>query len=160
MNDSFAVLAGSAVLSIAAVALPAASVHAQDAKSVAGTYAVVTQPVFGENPQGQLILGGDGRYSLILFRGDLPKVAAGPRDKGTAEENKSIVAGSIAHYGKYSVDAKAKTLTFNIEGGTYANWNGTAQTRALKVVGDQLSYNISAPSAGTVPVDAVWKRVK
>jgi len=149
-----------ALLLFAALTLPAGNVAAQDINSVAGTYTIVSQPAFGDNPRGQLTLDRNGRFSLIISRTSLPKFAAGARDKGTAEENKAIVGGSIALFGKYSMDAKEPSITFNIETCTYPNWDGTSQKRALKVSGDQLSYTVSAPSGGGAPVTAVWRRIK
>ena len=42
----------------------------------------------------------------------------------------------------------------------FPNWDGTAQKRALKVAGDELTYTVTAPSAGGPPNDVVWKRMK
>ena len=143
-----------------AMGMPVESAVAQETHSVAGTYAVVSSPPFGVNPVGQMILGTDGHYSIFLARSMLPKIAAGTRDKGTAEEDKTIVGGSIGHFGKYLVDAQQKTITFNVEASTFPNWNGTTFKRALKVSGDQLTYTNTSPSNGGPANDVVWKRVK
>jgi hypothetical protein len=160
MNNRITIFAISPLLLFAALALSVGNSAAQSTKSVAGIYTIVSQPAFGDNPRGQLILQRDGRFSLILARTTLPKIAAGARDKGTAEENKAIVGGSIAQFGKYTVDAKDKTITFDIETCTYPNWDGTSQKRLLKVSGDQLIYTVSAPSSGGSAIDVTWKRVK
>ncbi len=160
MNNSTTLSAYSTLLLFAALALPAGNAAAEGAKSVAGTYTPVSNAPFGDNPRGQLILGRDGHYSIILARATLAKVAADARDKGTAEENKAIVGGSIAHFGKYTVDAKVKTITFNVEASTFPNWDGTTFKRAFKVSGDQLTYTNNAPSGGGSAIDVVWKRVK
>ena len=128
--------------------------------SVAGTYTPVLNAQFGDNAHGQLILGADGYYSLALARATLPKIAAGTREKGTAEENKAIVGGSIFHYGKYMVDWKEMAITFNVEASSYPNWDGTALKRTFKVSGDQLTYTNAAPSSGGGAQDVVWKRIK
>jgi hypothetical protein len=142
------------------LAMASGSTLAQSVKSVAGTYTIVTQPAFGDNPRGRLVLGADGRFLLMLARATLPKFAAGARDKGTAEENKAVVSGSIANFGTYTINAKDKTITLNMEASTYPNWDGVSQTRPLKVEGDTLSYTVSAPSAGGPPINVVWKRIK
>ena len=149
-----------ALLLFAAFALPVANAAAQATKSVAGTYTPVLNAQFGDNARGQLILGSDGRYSLTLARATLPKIAAGARDKGTAEENKAIVGGSIFHYGKYMVDWEKKTITFNVEASSYPNWDGTALKRTFKVSEDQLTYTNATPSSGGAAQDVVWKRVR
>src|SRR5258706_5816917 len=73
----------------------AAPLEAQTTKSVAGTYSVVKIPAYGDNARGMLVLDGNGNYSIIAGRTTLPKVAAGSRTKGTPEENKAVVDGSI-----------------------------------------------------------------
>ncbi len=159
MNNRY--LSGvTALLLLAASVLPAGNVAAQDVKNIAGTYTLASNPLFGDNPRGQMILGPDGHYSIILARASLPKVAAGSRVKGTTEENRAIVSGSVAHFGKYAVDANNKTITFDVEVSTFPNNDRTTSKRAFKVSGDQLTYTDSTPSGGSGPIDVVWKRVK
>ncbi len=55
--------------------------------------------VFGPNPRGTMILTPDGRFAMILMNASLPKFASNSRVKGTAEENKAVVQGSIAYFG-------------------------------------------------------------
>src|SRR3989442_11517416 len=83
MNNRNNLFAVSALLLVAALALPTGNAAAQDATSVAGTYTPVLATSFGDNPRGQLILGSDGHYSLNLARATLPKIATGARGKGT-----------------------------------------------------------------------------
>jgi hypothetical protein len=147
----------SASLLLVAFVAPAG---AQSVKSVAGTYSVVTVSAFGDKARGVMVLGADGRYSLILSRATLPKFAGNSRTKGTPEENKAIVDGSIAHFGKYTIDDGGKSITFNVAVSTFPNWEGTAIKRTLKIAGDQLTYTVTAPSAGGPAADVVWKRIK
>ena len=93
----------------AALASTAPTTFAQDMKSVAGAYAPVKIPAFGEQPRGQMILTQDGRYSIVLSRAEMPKIASGTRTDATPEENKMVVNGSIAHTGRYSVDGMVCT---------------------------------------------------
>src|SRR5580765_5235282 len=88
----------------------AGSVFAQTMKSVAGTYSAVTVAAFGDKPRGQMILTPDGRYAIIVTRAKLAPVASGIRNKGTAEENKALVDGSISHFGKYTIDDGGKAI--------------------------------------------------
>jgi hypothetical protein len=147
---------GASLLLVAFVA----STGAQTIKSVAGTYSAVTVPAYGEKPRGRMVLGADGNFSIIITRATLPKIAANSRTKGTAEENKAIVEGSIAYFGKYTIDDGGKAITFNIETSTFPNWEGTASKRAIKAAGDGFTYTVSAPSAGGPAADVVWKRIK
>lgn len=142
------------------VALPAA---AQSAKSLVGAWTLVSAgDTYGPNPKGSLIFDAHGRYSLNIMRADLPKFASNSRVKGTTDENKAIVAGSITHFGRYSVSEPDKTLTLNIESSTFPNWNGTVQKRPFTIAGDELKYTVAAPSAGTGPTGnpVVWRRAK
>ena len=146
---------------LAAVASSTAfAAYAQSAKTVAGTYSPVTVSAYGDKPKGQMILTPDGRYSIVLSRNDLAKIAAGSRTQGTPDENKAVVHGSIAHTGRYTLDDGGKSITFHIDTSTFPNWNGATQKRALKVSGDTLTYTVTTPSAGGAPNDVVWKRSK
>ena len=133
---------------------------AQTAKSVAGTYSPVTVEAYGAKPRGQLILTPDGRYSIVLSRAEMPKIASGSRLKATPEENKTVVDGSIAHSGRYTVDDGGRSITFHIDTSTFPNWNGTTQKRPLSVKDDVLTYTVATPSGGGAPNDVVWRRVK
>ena len=158
------------LLLLLALAVPAGDAAAQGAKRIIGTWTVVSvdnvdssgkkTPFFGANPRGSLIFTSNGRYSLWVGAPSLPKFASNNRAKGTAEENQAVVAGSIAHFGKYTVDAKDKSFTFNVETSTFANWDGTTQKRSFTVSGDELKYTNPVASAGGGRVDLVWKRAK
>ena len=147
-------------LAAAALAVVTSQAAAQTTQSVAGTYSIVTVRNFGDNPRGQLTLGADGRYSILIARAKLDKIASGARDNATAEENKMVTSGTIAHFGKYTIDDGGKTITFHIETSTFPNWDGTTQKRALKVSGDTLSYVVAAPTIGGQPSELVWRRLK
>jgi len=134
---------------------------AQSAKTLVGAWTLVdVGDVYGKNPKGSLIFDASGRYALTITRSDLPKFAANSRVKGTPEENKAVVNGSISHFGRYEV--KDKTLIMKIESSTFPNWNGTSQERPLTVAKDELRYKVATPSAGpgTGANEVVWKRAK
>jgi hypothetical protein len=157
MNRRTTLTAISASLLLVAFAAP---VDAQSIKTVAGTYSVVTIPAFGDKARGMLVLGADGRYSLVVGRATLPKFAGDNRVKGTADEKNAVIEGSIAHFGKYTIDDGGKAITFHVQMSTFPNWDGTSMKRTLKVAGDQLTYTVTAPSAGGPANDVVWKRIK
>jgi lipocalin-like protein len=157
MNRRFALGVIAALFGCTMLAAPAA---AQKTKSVAGTYSAVSVPAFGDNPRGTMILTRDGRYSIIITRAEMPKISAGARTKGTPEENKAVVDGSIAHTGRYTIEDGGKAITFHIETSTYPNWNGTTQKRPFSVKGDTLTYTVATPSTGGAPNEVSWKRVK
>ena len=106
------------------------------------------------------MLGADGRYTIVLLRAKLPKFASGSRSKGTADEMKEVVQGSLAHFGSYRIEDGGKTLIMHIEASTFPNFDGTSQKRSLKVSGDLLTYVVATPSGGGKPGETVWRRVK
>jgi Lipocalin-like domain len=158
-----------ASLLLISLALFTGNAAAQGAKSLVGTWTIVstntvdaagtTSPTFGPNPRGSLIFTSHGRYSLTFARASLPKFTAGSREKGTADENQAVVAGSLSHFGKYTVDEKGKSLTFHVETSTYPNWDGTSQKRPFTVSGDELKYTTAAASGGG-SAEIVWRRIK
>jgi hypothetical protein len=147
----------------------AASNALAQAKSIAGAWMLVTnvstdasgkkEATYGEKPMGQIVFSPNGRYTLLISKPDVPKVAANNRVKGTPEENKAVVGGTLSHYGSYKVDDKAKAIVFNIEASTFPNWNGTQQQRPYSMTGDELKWTTPQSSGGGTS-DLVWKRVK
>jgi hypothetical protein len=147
-----------------AVALPLALVASEAAaqptsKSVAGVYEAVSVPAFGDKPRGQMILTNSGYYSIVVRRTKLAPVASGARNKGTDAENKALADGSIAHFGKYTIEDGGKAITFHVEHSSFPNWDGKPQKRALKMSGETLTYTVATPSTGGTPNDVTWKRV-
>jgi hypothetical protein len=139
---------------------------AQAAKEAEGTWSlssvVATQgekktDLFGPGPKGQMVLGTDGRFTIVITRADLPKFAADVRAKGTADENKAVVQGSVGFWGRWSVEGS--NLVLAIDGSTYPNWVGQRQERSLKIVADELSYS-TPPAKGGGSTTLVWKRVR
>lgn len=116
-------------------------------------------PMYGPNPQGIAIFDGTGRYALVNARSGLPKFASSNRLEGSAEENKAIVQGSIAHFGRYTVDEADKAIIFHIETSTFPNWNGLEQKRSFTIRGDELRWTTPAASGGGSG-EVVLKRVK
>ena len=169
MNRRNTLAAISASLLFLSLAGPARDAAAQSAKSLVGSWALVSTdnvdasgkktPIFGPNPRASLIFTSNGRYSLYISRASLPKFAARNREKGTADENKAVVGGVISHIGRYTVDEKDKTFTFHVEASTYPNWDGTTQKRPFTVFGEELRYTNAAASGGG-RADLVWKRIK
>ena len=157
-RNTFAAI--SASLLLLSLALPARDAAAQSATQLVGSWSPVSANDYNPNPLGLLIFTADGHYSLTLTKASLPKFASGVRVKGTAEENQAVVTGSITHLGKYTVNEKDKTITFNIEASTFPNFNGTTQTRPFSVSGDELKYVVAVTSAGGKGSEVVWKRRK
>jgi hypothetical protein len=125
-----------------------------------GSWTLVSAEPYGTNPTGSYMFDSNGRFSAILMRRDLPKYTSNSRTQGTPAEYKGTVDGSIAYFGTYSVTGT--DLDLHVEGSTFANWTGTVQKRTnVSVAGDELKYNVPAPSDGRpTAAPTVWKRVK
>jgi lipocalin-like protein len=117
-------------------------------------------PTFGSNPAGLTIFGSDGRYVSLVVRNDIPKFAANSRAAGTAEENKAVVQGGIATFGRYTINEGDHTLILNIERSSFPNWNGSEQKRPVTIMGDELKYIVPEASAGGGRGEVVLRRAK
>jgi hypothetical protein len=97
----------------------------------------------------------------VTTRSDLPRFASNSRDTGTPEEYKTVVLGSIAYFGTYSVNEADKVITVQIEGSTFANLIGRADQKRIitSLTADELKFtNPATPSGETLQL--VWKRAK
>ena len=166
MNKKSRILLSTLLVSGAVAAPPAA---AADMKAVAGTYSFVSvtqtnaqgqkSELFGRSPRGLIVLTADGRYVSALMKEDLPKFASNSRMRATPEEHKAVVEGSLAHYGKYTMDGDS--IVFHIEKASFPNWDGVTQKRSLKVEGDRLVWWVPvSPAAGGGTAEVVVQRVK
>jgi len=147
---------------IAAFALSASVASAETANSlrqqIVGTWdfvvAEVTAPdgkksfPFGEKPKGIVIFTPDGHFTQIHTAGDLPKLASNNRLTGTAEENAAIMRGSVSVFGTYTVDEAKRTVTYNIVGASFPNWQGEAQVRTIDKLDDDEFINTNPNVAG------------
>jgi hypothetical protein len=115
--------------------------------------------LYGDNPQGLLMLDNSAHYSLQIMRESRPNFAAGDKNKGTDEENRAAVQGCNTHYGKYVADGEKHTITFFIEHASFPNWENTQQTRPFEFDGKTLKYTVPAPTTGGVVTgEVIWRR--
>ena len=139
--------------------------------TIAGTFSLVAVDniladgsrvhLYGDDPQGMLILDKKGRYALQIFSQGRPRFAASDKSKGTDEENRAAVKGSNAHFGTYSIDRSAGTITFNISHASFPNWEGTQQKRPFTFIGNVFKYTVPAPTTGgAVTGEVEWKLVE
>ena len=117
-------------------------------------------PTWGPNPAGLWMFGSDGRYISLTGRAGVPRFASNSRTTGTPEENKAAVQGSIAQFGRYTINEAEHTITLNIEYSSYPNWTGTQQTRPFTIAGDELKYTVPTASAGDGRGEVALKRAK
>jgi Lipocalin-like domain len=102
----------------------------------------------------------NGHFALSLIRSNLPKFASNNRANGSSDENKSIVQGSIAYFGTYTLDPADGTLTLHIDRSSFPNWNGTDIKRMItSLTTQELKYTNPAASVGG-SAELAWKKVK
>jgi hypothetical protein len=137
-------------------------------QQIVGTWSLVSQYVdqgdgkkterFGSKPRGMAIYEGNGKFVQVIVHTTLPKIASNNAMTGTADENKAIVQGSMASFGKYTVNDKEGTLVSHIDASSYPNWDGEDQKRNVSISGDEMKIILpNAPIGGTAYT--VWKRV-
>jgi hypothetical protein len=161
------VLSLSAITALGLAMRPTGAVTQQKTlkEQIVGTWMLVSSdtvqpngtrsPTFGPTPA---IFDSSGHYALVFTSSTLPKFAANNRTVGTAEENKAVVQGSLAHFGTYTVNEADRSFTLRIESSSFPNWTGTEQKRPFTVLGDDLKYTTPAASGGSA--ELVWKRAK
>jgi hypothetical protein len=166
MNKKVVVLAAVAAL------LSTSAVHADQNKGlkqqVIGLWSLASQYVerpdgsrverFGANPKGTAYFDQGGRFSMIMMRADLPKIASNNAMTATDAENKAIMQGSSAFFGTWSVDEATSTMLNRIDGSTYPNWDGTDLKRTVSISGDDMKVCVASQIGGTSC--AVWRRVR
>jgi hypothetical protein len=89
---------------------------------------------WGPKPHGTYILSANGRFAVQVMRSDLPNFASNNRLKGSPEENQTVVHGSLAYFGTFTVDEAGGAILFRIEGSTYPNWKGDTQKRIITAI--------------------------
>ena len=141
---------------------------AQGAHDLVGTWKLVSaitdkegtkSDIFGPNAKGVLVFDVDHHYVIVFTSATLPKFSSNNRGNATADENKAIVRGSLAHFGTYTVDEANKSFSFHIESATFPNWNGTEQKRSFVISGDELKFTDPHASAGGVGT-IIFKRAR
>jgi hypothetical protein len=104
---------------------------------------------FGEHPQGLLIILPNGRYSHVLMRDDLPRYHSGNMQTATEEEAQAVVAGSLPHFGTWTLDERDGTLIVHILSSIFPNSVGQEHRRTiLELTKDRLHFVNESGIAG------------
>ena len=97
-----------------------------------------------------------GRYIAVLTRKGRPIVDSIGGPDGPAgvppEDYKAIAVGVIASFGTWSVDEARKTITLQVEGDLFPNFEGSDIKGTVSVNGDEMK------TKGEILGDAVWHR--
>ncbi|MFP5078567.1 lipocalin-like domain-containing protein [Rhizobium sp. YIM 134829] len=159
------------LLALILTALPALG-RAQTAlpNQVAGTWRMVSatidpqgekRPAYGARPSGLLVFTPDLHYVEVLTEGDAPSFASNARGQGTDAENRRAMAGSIGHFGTYTVDETGAFSGNRVEGSTFPNWVGhrrTTKELTLTVIGDRMYEEFTRPEGTKIVIE--FERVR
>jgi hypothetical protein len=117
---------------------------------------------YGPSPHGVMFFDAAGNFSVSIVRAGIPKFASNIRTTGTDAENKAAVQGSLAYFGRYTIDEADSSITVSIAASSYPNFGGERQKRLLaltiKESGDELLVTNPTPSGGGV-AKQIWKRL-
>jgi Lipocalin-like domain len=138
-------------------------------EEIVGTWAVVSQYVdqdgkkvelFGENPNGVITFDMNGYFVGLIQSNQLPKVASNNRLVATDSENRDILKGSLAYFGKYTVRGKKGEIDLHFNGSTYPNWIGMDQSRKFTIKGTRLDLTVPTTTVGSGVGHLVLKRLE
>ena len=156
-----------------ALALPGSALSQQKSlkEKLVGTWLQVSidvvsadgtrRPLYGENPKGIVIYTSDGYFALMQARIDLPKLASGRPATATVEEAKAVVAGSIAYFGRYSLDETSNVLSVDIQASTFANQVGDPTEK--RTITSLTERELKFTKLGVLPdtrLEVIFKRAR
>lgn len=115
---------------------------------------------WGADPIGVVTYSATGHMSVQLMRSDRPRFAANDPTAGSPEEILAAFAGIITYFGSYEVEGP--TVTHELEGCSFPNWEGTELSRTYAVEGDTLTLTTAPMRVGGADVVGVlaWQRVE
>ena len=116
--------------------------------------------LYGPNPRGILVFTSDGHFVLMNTRPDRSPYASGDSMRGTPAEYEQTVHGTVAYFGRYTVDAAGKTFRIDIEGCSFPNYEGTRQVRPYTLRGDRLTFLNPSPTVEGMELCATLVRAK
>lgn len=125
--------------------------HSDDGKVTLG---------FGPKPLGRLSFDASGHMSIHLVNPTRKHFTSGDFLRYTPEELKEAFDGYFGYFGTYTVEERAKVVTFHVEGAAYPNYIGTDQRRFFLLEGNRLTLRTPPERAGGADVTfvVVFKR--
>nr|WP_288453438.1 lipocalin-like domain-containing protein [uncultured Pseudomonas sp.] len=159
-------LAAAATLLLAAMSSNAES----KSNKVAGTWNLIAAKVendgvishpYGPEPKGRLVFTPDLYFVEFLHDPRIPRFQSNQRGGGTDAENRAVMAGSLALYGRYSVDDQGNFSGNTVEGSSFPNWTGDVRTTRelrMEVQGNRMIESFQRP--GGAKVSLVFERAR
>ena len=115
---------------------------------------------FKLNP-ARLQPSSDLHFVSFLFDPRIPRIKSNQRGGGTDEENRAVMAGTLALYGRYTVDANGNFSGNTVEGSSFHNWIGDVRTTTeltMEVKGNRMIENFQRPGGAKVTI--IWERLQ
>ena len=112
---------------------------------------------FGKRSVGQLMYDSIGNMSVVIMRPERPRSSINDKFQATTGEIKSAFEGFEAYFGAYEIDDEKEVVIHHIEGSSFPNWEGTAQTRFVELSGNQLT--LKTPPLPYRDATFTWKLV-
>lgn len=165
MTKRRAAMAAGAVLILSI----ASSAAAQTPNKVVGTWRPVSATLevngkmtlpYGPHPQGKLTFTSDLHFVEFLHDPRIPRFKSDTRGEGTDKENAAAMAGMLALYGRYTVDAEGNFSGNTVEGSSFPNWIGDVRTPkelTMEVNGNRMIEHFQR--SGGAKVTIVWERL-
>jgi hypothetical protein len=108
---------------------------------------------------GRIMYDGAGQMAAQLTHSNR-KLLSTP---ATEAERATAYTGYLAYYGRYSIDASARTVTHHVEGSTNPNWVSTqtnlVRSYAFSADGARLMLSVKN-AAGRVTGTLTWERIR
>ncbi|WP_342627311.1 lipocalin-like domain-containing protein [Nguyenibacter vanlangensis] len=154
-----------------AMSLPPGSALAMPMPSLTGTWELTEADTlyadghrvhgFGDHPQGRMMVDGEGRYVIEIYRVPGMNFVSGNKATGTEAEFRDAMMRNSVHYGHVMLDTVHHHIIFDVEHAVFPNWEGKRQVRDYMLEGDRLSYQVPASSTGdgTVAISE-WRRLR
>jgi hypothetical protein len=140
----------------------ASSLAAEAPNKVAGTWNLIAATVesdgvksypYGPEPRGRLVFTPDLYFVEFLHDPRIPRFQSNQRGGGTDAENRAVMAGSLALYGRYTVDEQGNFSGNRVEGSSFPNWTGDVRTTRelrMEVQGERMIESFQRPGGAKV----------
>lgn len=111
---------------------------------------------FGIDPTGSLIFTDGLYFTDVLHRSDLPPFSGGDPLRGTDEENRRTVQGSLIVFGSYTVDGDGVFHDEVVLGSSMPNWKGMSRDRSSlteTVHGDRMLEHLDDGDGAVISIE-------
>ena len=113
--------------------------------------------VRGEASVGRILYQAKGHMSAQLIAPSTASFDSNDPLRATSDEAVTAWRNYIGYWGTYSVDAKARTITHQIEGSWFPNWIGQKQIRSFRFMDNRrLMLEADSPAWHAT---LIWERI-